>query len=76
MREAEALSQQRDLPPRRPPLDAPRDADTVALERRLADALGLSVALNHSERGGKIEIRYKTLEQLDDLCLRLTGRAG
>ncbi|MCP8882887.1 ParB/RepB/Spo0J family partition protein [Devosia sp. XJ19-1] len=75
VREAEALSQQRDLPRRKPVVDVEqRDADTLALERRLADALGLSVALNHSERGGKLEIRYKTLEQLDDICLRLTGR--
>ena len=77
VREAEALSQQRDLPRRKPAADAaPRDADSLALERRLADALGLSVALSHSERGGKLEIRYKTLEQLDDLCLRLTGRSS
>ena len=76
VREAEALSQQRALPPRRPALEKPRDADTLALERRLADALGLTVALNHSERGGRLEIRYRTLEQLDDLCLRLTGRTG
>ena len=76
VREAEALSQQRDLPKRKPPVDTSdaRDADTLALERRLADALGLSVALNHSERGGKLEIRYRTLEQLDDICMRLTGR--
>ena len=78
VREAEALSQQRDLPKRKPIADnaAPRDADTLALERRLADALGLSVALNHSERGGKLEIRYRTLEQLDDICMRLTGRSS
>lgn len=77
VREAEALSQQRDLPRKKPVADnAPRDADTLALERRLADALGLSVALNHSERGGRLEIRYKTLEQLDDICLRLTGRVN
>ncbi|QYO76824.1 ParB/RepB/Spo0J family partition protein [Devosia salina] len=77
VREAEALSQQRDLPKRKPTTEStPRDADTLALERRLADALGLSVALNHSERGGRIEIRYKTLEQLDDICLRLTGRTN
>jgi ParB family chromosome partitioning protein len=77
VREAEALSQQRDLPKRKPEVNvAQRDADTLALERRLADALGLSVALNHSERGGKLEIRYKTLEQLDDICLRLTGRVN
>ncbi len=78
MREAEALSQQRDLPKRKPVAESAdaRDADTLALERRLSDALGLSVSLNHSERGGKVEIRYKTLEQLDDICVRLTGRSS
>jgi len=75
VREAEALSQQREVAGKNKP-SAPqdgRDADTVALERRLSDALGLSVSLAHSERGGKLEIRYKTLEQLDGLCLKLTG---
>jgi ParB family chromosome partitioning protein len=78
VREAEALSQQRELPRRKPVIDTAdqRDADTLALERRLSDALGLSVSLNHSERGGKLEIRYKTLEQLDNICVRLTGRSS
>lgn len=76
VREAEALSQQRDLPKRKPATEAveQRDADTLALERRLSDALGLSVSIGHSERGGKVEIRYKTLEQLDEICVRLSGR--
>jgi ParB family chromosome partitioning protein len=75
VREAEALSQQRDVVGKRKATEpsASRDADTVALERRLSDALGLSVSLAHSERGGKLEIRYKTLEQLDGICARLTG---
>jgi ParB family chromosome partitioning protein len=75
VREAEALSQQREVPGKKKPSDGPsdRDPDTVALERRLSDALGLSVSLAHSERGGKLEIRYKTLEQLDGICLKLTG---
>ena len=75
VREAEALSQQRDIEGKKKPAEQPtaRDADTVALERRLSDALGLSVSLAHSERGGKLEIRYKTLEQLDGICLKLTG---
>jgi ParB family chromosome partitioning protein len=76
VREAEALSQQREAPAKKKSVEASgdRDADTVALERRLADVLGLSVSLNHSERGGRVEIRYKTLEQLDALCLKLTGQ--
>ena len=75
VREAEALSQQRDIAGKKKPSEPhiDRDPDTVALERRLSDALGLSVSLAHGDRGGKLEIRYKTLEQLDGLCLRLTG---
>ena len=74
VREAEALSQQRDVPGKKKvEAQADRDPDTLALERRLSDALGLSVSLAHSERGGKLEIRYKTLEQLDGICARLTG---
>ncbi|WP_224704148.1 ParB/RepB/Spo0J family partition protein [Devosia aquimaris] len=78
VREAEALSQQRDIAGTKKPSASAqeRDADTVALERRLSDALGLSVSLAHSERGGKLEIRYKTLEQLDGLCVKLTGYAN
>jgi ParB family chromosome partitioning protein len=78
VREAEALSQQRETAANKRENDdaAPRDADTVALERRLSDALGLSVSLAHGDRGGKVEIRYKTLEQLDGICVRLTGHAN
>lgn len=78
VREAEALSQQRDVGGKRRATDASnlRDPDTVALERRLSDALGLSVSLAHGDRGGKLEIRYKTLEQLDGICVKLTGYAN
>ncbi len=52
---------------------ADKDADTRALERRLSDALGLSVAIvNHGE-AGELKIRYKTLEQLDEVVRRLAG---
>lgn len=76
VREAEALSQHRGPLPRPKVREEQRDADTVALERRLADALGLSVSLSHSERGGKLEIRYRTLEQLDGICSKLTGQTN
>jgi ParB family chromosome partitioning protein len=73
VREAEALSQQREVAPKKRSTPIERDSDTVSLERRLSDALGLSVSLNHGDKGGKIEIRYKTMEQLDGICHRLTG---
>lgn len=75
VREAEALSQA-DLGKGKKPTGTPRaekDADTLALEKRLSDMLGLGVAISHSDAGGRLEIRYKTLEQLDTICLKLTG---
>lgn len=50
-----------------------KDADTVALEQSLQDALGLQVEVKHKGgKGGQVVIRYKTLEQLDEVCRRLT----
>lgn len=51
------------------------DADIAALERQLADLLGVSVRVNHSAEGGSLTLSYSTLDQLDMLCQRLTGEA-
>jgi ParB family transcriptional regulator, chromosome partitioning protein len=48
-----------------------KDADTIALERRLSDALGLVVTIEHRGSGGVLNVRYRTLEQLDDVIRRL-----
>ena len=53
---------------------AAKDADTLALEKRLADALGLGVTIEHGERGGTLVIRYRSLDQLDDVVRRLEGK--
>jgi len=53
---------------------AAKKADTLALERRLADELGLAVAIDHGERGGTLSIRYRSLDQLDDVVRRLEGK--
>ncbi|WP_417827383.1 ParB/RepB/Spo0J family partition protein [Thalassospira sp.] len=53
-----------------------KDPDTVALERDLSNMLGLAVNIDFDGAGGKISIRYETLEQLDDILQRLThGKA-
>ena len=49
------------------------DADIAALERQLADLLGLQVKVAHAETGGTLTISYSTLDQLDMVCQRLTG---
>ncbi|HWA20313.1 MAG TPA: ParB/RepB/Spo0J family partition protein [Devosia sp.] len=77
VREAEALSQKGgDKKPSTKAAAGVRDADTVALEKRIADALGMAVSLEHKAQGGRLEIKYKTLEQLDLLSLKLTGYGG
>jgi ParB family chromosome partitioning protein len=49
-----------------------KDADTLDLETRLSNALGLKVkVLDKGRRGGEVRIAYKTLEQLDEISRRL-----
>ncbi|MGB3626351.1 MAG: ParB/RepB/Spo0J family partition protein [Henriciella sp.] len=51
-----------------------KDVDTEALESDLARALGLSVDIRHKSTGGELRIKYRDLEQLDDLCRKLTAK--
>ena len=53
---------------------AAKNSDTLALEKRLADALGLAVVIDHRERGGSLTIRYRSLDQLDEVVRRLERR--
>jgi ParB family chromosome partitioning protein len=49
-----------------------KDADTQALENRLTLTLGLGVTIEHRPNGGGVvTIRYRTLEQLDEVVKRL-----
>jgi ParB family transcriptional regulator, chromosome partitioning protein len=48
-----------------------KDSDTRALEKTLSDALGLNVAISHRGEAGEVRIRYKSLDQFDDLCRKL-----
>jgi len=52
---------------------ATKDADTRALERKLSDALGLTVSIEQRGEGGTLHIKYKDLDQLDAV-LRKLGR--
>lgn len=50
-----------------------KDADTKALEKSISDSIGMKVEISHrGEKGGEVKIRYRTLEQLDDLMHRLS----
>lgn len=51
----------------------PVDADLAALERQLADMLGLKVQVSHKGQGGAVTLHYSSLDQLDMICQRLSG---
>lgn len=74
VRQVEALAQEQAERSGRPPRQRERvekDTDTKALEKALSDALGMTVTVDHRGSGGELKIRYKSLEQLDEICRRL-----
>ncbi len=49
-----------------------KSADTLDLEKRLSDHLGLKVTIDHKDNGkGKLVVSYRNLDQLDGLAQRL-----
>ncbi len=52
---------------------AEKDADTRALERDLAQRLGLKVEIDFDGEGGQVVVHYRNLEQLDDIIAKLNG---
>ena len=75
VRQTEALAHEEGVPERKPQKARAgakeKDPDTVDLERRVSDALGLKVAVNHRDPGGTVQISYRNLEQLDEVMRRL-----
>jgi ParB family transcriptional regulator, chromosome partitioning protein len=52
-----------------------KDADTLAAEKRLSDALGLTVSIDQRRGGGgTLSIRYRDFDQLDEVMRRLERR--
>nr|WP_217353262.1 ParB/RepB/Spo0J family partition protein [Ruegeria atlantica] len=60
--------------PRSRNLDAGKDADTRALEKDLSAILAMKVAINHKAgtETGQVVLTYENLDQLDDLCAKLS----
>ena len=70
VREAERRSTKQ-----KPATAAGSNADVKALETSLCEILGLKVHIAHKgASGGELRISYKTLEQLDHVIQRLSGR--
>jgi ParB family chromosome partitioning protein len=76
VRQVEALGQEQAAAKgktigKRPRASASKDADTLALEKRLSDTLGLTVGIEHRGKGGVLRVTYSTLDQLDEVIRRL-----
>ena len=74
VRQVEALAQEQSARPsksNKPRAGVHKDADTLAVERRLSDALGLAVDIEHRGKGGVLRVRYRDVDQLDDVVRRL-----
>jgi ParB family transcriptional regulator, chromosome partitioning protein len=53
-----------------------KDADTRALEKTVSEALGLKAEITAKGGAGAVTIRYSSLEQLEDICRRLTRNSS
>jgi ParB family transcriptional regulator, chromosome partitioning protein len=75
VRQAEALAHEQGVPERKPQKPraskAAKDPDTIALEKRITDVLGMKVNVEHRDPGGTVQIKYSDLDQLDDIVRRL-----
>jgi ParB family transcriptional regulator, chromosome partitioning protein len=74
VRQAEALAHDEGVPERKPQKTRGgkvKDPDTLELEKRVSDALGLAVTISHRDPGGSVQISYRNLEQLDEVMRRL-----
>jgi ParB family transcriptional regulator, chromosome partitioning protein len=78
VRQTEALARAAKQAPKKVKLksvgDTLRDADTRAMEKRLEEATGLKVSLQHTRGSdsGSVTFRYSSLDQFDTLIDRLT----
>ena len=82
VRQVEAMARERAHKSARKPANGNRvggtttkNADTLALEKRMSDALGLTVDIEHRRGGGTLSIRYRSLEQLDEVLRRLERKS-
>jgi len=76
VRDADALAKRRGESTKKGsgPRRAAKDADAVAVEVELEEALGMSVELNDRGGAGELKIKYASLDQLDELIRRLSRR--
>ncbi|MFN4288321.1 MAG: ParB/RepB/Spo0J family partition protein [Brevundimonas sp.] len=72
VRDAEKLAREGGEQPRPKAVRPAKAPDTIALETDLSNALGLKVEVRDRDGRGEVVIGYGTLDQLDEICRRLT----
>ena len=78
VRQAEALARKAHAPTDAPSVrtarrPSARSPDTEALEQDLTQLVGLAVQIVDRDGAGEVRIRYASLEQLDQLCQKLSA---
>lgn len=78
VRDVERLAKGKPPADKTTPSKPQKDADTELLEKDLRAALGMKITIDHAPGGesGTLQIRYKTLEELDEVCRRLSAVEG
>ncbi|MEM6891189.1 MAG: ParB/RepB/Spo0J family partition protein [Pseudomonadota bacterium] len=78
VRDVERLSKHSDTPSLGAKSPREKDADTALLEKDLKASLGMKVTIEHIPGGetGSVKVRYTSLEQLDEICRRLSAVDG
>ncbi|MEO1537432.1 MAG: ParB/RepB/Spo0J family partition protein [Pseudomonadota bacterium] len=80
VRDVERMAKAKDVGDEKPApaTNKEKDADTALLEKDLKAALGMVVSIDHADgkESGTLQIKYKTLEQLDEVCRRLSAVEG
>jgi ParB family chromosome partitioning protein len=75
VRQTEALAHEAGVPSRKPRAEKPKsDPNLLALDKRMSDAMGLKVKVDHKDPGGTVHIHYRTLEQFDEIVRRIGGK--
>jgi ParB family chromosome partitioning protein len=74
VRQVEALARDSDKNKSKNKPAPSKTTDTRALEKRVSDALGLSVRIDQKGKAGSVKIDYRDLEQLDEILRRLERR--
>ena len=68
VRDAERLARAESRPPQP---DKPRDPNVIRLEQDLSERWGAPVRIRHGVRGGRLEVRYRNLDELESILGRL-----